>query len=95
MTQPALGFELKEKVASLQDAILSRHPRMTGLLAEIHKTLKQYPENVTLMSEEEVKVIVSGLEMQTQTYLASQTVGKPGSGKSIAAKLARLGDDAL
>ena len=95
MNQPNQGFELKEKVAALSNALLTRHPTMTGLLREIHTTLKAQPENVTLLEPEEIKVIVSGLEMQTQTYLASQTVGKTKSAKSIASKLASLGDDAL
>jgi hypothetical protein len=91
------GFELKSKIADLSSAILERHPRMPTLLREIHQTLKQYPENVTLLSEEDIGVIVQGLEKQTNVFL-SQTVtgakGKSGN-KSLATKIANLGDDAF
>ena len=89
------GFELKEKVQSLQNALLDRHPRMATLLQEIHKTLKTYPENVTLLEPEEILIIVKGLESQTGVELAKSVVSKSASksSKSLAAKLANLGDE--
>jgi hypothetical protein len=89
------GFELKEKVAALSQAILSRHPTMPTLLREIHGALKKQPENITILSEEDIQTVFRGLEQHTQTFLAQQTVGSKKSSKSIAAKLANLGDDAL
>jgi hypothetical protein len=65
----AIGFQLHEKVQALQDALLHKHPTMPVLLREIHTALKKQPENVTLLSEEEIKVIVNGLEKQTNIAL--------------------------
>jgi hypothetical protein len=87
------GFILKEKVASLQEALLSKHPRMPTLLQEIHKTLKQYPEQVTLLEEEEINIIVQGLEKQTGVELVQQTVKSAKS--SATAKIKSLGADAF
>ena len=92
-----IGFQLTQKVEELKTALLSRHPSMPVLLQEIHKTLKQYPENVTLLKPEEISVIVNGLEQQTQTFLAASIASKSkgGGSKSLASKIAMLGDDAL
>lgn len=84
------GFMLKEKVADLSDALLSKHPRMPGLLREIHTTLQKYPEQVTLMTEEEIAVLVSGLQVQTGTSFATSTT-KPAVAKSANAKIKALG----
>jgi hypothetical protein len=97
-TTPTIGFELKEKVASLEAAILDKHPRMPTLLQEIWKTLKQYPENVTLMNEEEIATVVRGLERQTGVFLAeSVTAGskKARTTETLKAKIAKLGEDAF
>jgi len=98
MTQAsALGFEFAEKLASLQEAILSRHPTMPTLLQDIHRTLKQYPEQVTLMSEDEIAVVVSGLMQQTQTSLVKATVASASkaSANNVKSKIAQLGLDAI
>ncbi len=85
-----LGFELQEKVASLEQAILERHPRMPVLLREIHTALRAQPENVTLMSEEEIGVIVDGLKIQTGVEFAS-SITKTSSTKSLNSKIKSLG----
>jgi hypothetical protein len=96
MTEQPQGFILREKVDALAAAILSRHPTMPSLLQQIHSTLSKYPEQVTLLSEDDIKIVVNGLEMQTQTHLASQvSSGSSKSAKGIASKLTKLGDDAL
>lgn len=74
--------QLKEKVLSLQTALLSQHPNMPILLREIHTALKADPEIVTLMSEEEIAVVVSGLKVQTQTQILA-AVAKKGTGPKL------------
>jgi hypothetical protein len=69
-----VGFELKEKVAELSELILSKHPRMPLLLREIHTALRKQPENVTLMSEEEIAVVVAGLKVQTGVEFATAAI---------------------
>lgn len=71
---------IREKIGSLQSALLERHPRMPTLLQEIHTALRAQPENVTLLPEEDIAVIVQGLQVQTNTFLA-ETVTKS-KGKS-------------
>jgi restriction endonuclease S subunit len=66
-----ISTQIKEKIASLQEQLLSQHPQMPTLLREIHATLKSYPEQVTLLSEEEICTIVSGLKKQTATEIAT------------------------
>lgn len=89
-----ISTELRSKVSSLQSALLERHPKMPLLLQEIHSALREQPENVTLMSEEEILVIVQGLQVQTNTFLA-ESVSK-GKGKSgTTARLKNLSEDAF
>ena len=95
MTQ-AIGFELKEKLAALQAAVLARHPTMPTLLQEIHRTLKAQPENVTLMTEDEIAIVVSGLMQQTNTVMVRATVSpSKAASASVKNKIAQLGLDAI
>lgn len=90
-SQPSrLGFELQEKVAQLQQSLLDRHPRMPVLLREIHTVLRAQPENVTLMSEEEIAVIVDGLKIQTGVEFAASAL-TPAGKKSTSSKIKQLG----
>lgn len=79
--------QLQERTESLKQALLANHPTMPGLLREIHQTLKQYPEQVTLLPEEEIQIIVQGLMKQTGVEFAAQA-SKPAAVKSFKAKLA-------
>lgn len=85
-----LGFELQEKVTSLTALILDKHPKMPVLLREIHTVLREQPENVTLMSEEEIAIIVDGLKVQTGVEFASSAIKGTGQ-KSMASKVKQLG----
>lgn len=83
------GFEFREKVLALQNALLSKHPQMPILLREIHTALKKQPENVTLLDEEGIGTIFQALENQTQTFLAdsvAKTAKKSTAVKAIVAK---------
>jgi hypothetical protein len=88
------GFELKIKIASLKEKLLEKHPLMPNLLKDIHQTLRQYPENVSTLSEEEIQVIVNGLKVQTQTEFATSTTTKK-SQPSLTAKIKSLGAGAF
>ena len=73
---------VQEQIENLKAALLAAHPTMPILLREIHKTLKADPEVVTLLTEDEIGVIVNGLSSQTQTTIATSLAsGK--KGKSI------------
>lgn len=68
--------ELKMKIAELQSMILDAHPRMPLLLKDIHSILKNDPDNVTLLSEEDIGIIVAGLKKQTATEITTATLKK-------------------
>ena len=74
--------QVAEKILDLQEKLLAAHPRMPVLLQEIHRTLKEYPECVTLLSEEQIGVIVSGLSQQTKVTISS-AISTKGKGKAI------------
>lgn len=93
-TVPTVPFELQEKIQSLQVALLDRHPTMPTLLREIHTALRKQPENVTILSEEQIQTIVNGLQSQTNTFLA-QEVGKSSKKTGAVANIKKLGADAF
>ena len=87
------AYLLQEKVQELSAALLARHPKMPTLLREIHQTLSKYPEQVTLMSEDDIHVVVEGLKVQTGVEFAATATKS--SGKSLTAKISKLGVDAF
>lgn len=80
-----LNLEIKSKLDELQQAILAKHPTMATLLRDIHKTLKAQPDIVTLMSEDEVAIVVQGLSVQTNSHIAAATM-KPTAAKKASLK---------
>lgn len=94
MNTPTIPFELQEKILSLQTAILEKHPTMPTLLREIHTALRKQPENVIVLPEESIQIIVRGLEVQTNTFLA-ETVSKSAKSSSKVASIKKLGADAF
>lgn len=90
------AYLLKEKVAELGAALLERHPKMPTLLREIHTTLSKYPEQVTLLAEEDIAVIVNGLKVQTGVEFASAAITKsPSAATALKKKISSLGADAF
>ena len=87
------GSELFDKVSALQEALLSRHPSMPGLLREIHSVLRSQPENVTLLNEDQISVIVNGLKEQTGVVFAKAAMSS--GTKGLKAKIASQGLDAF
>lgn len=82
-------LEVKSKITELNGMLLAAHPTMPVLLREIHNHLRRDPELVTIISEEEIGVIVNGLKQQTKTALVTQAVKttKTTAGKAAIAKL--------
>lgn len=81
-TPMSVADQLKEKVHSLQELILTAHPTLPSLLRQIHTQLRQDPDIVTLLTDEETGMIVSGLKKQTNTEIAVTAI-KGKSGKRI------------
>ena len=67
-------YVLHEAVANLQTLILTAHPTLPVLLRTIHKQLREDAELVTILSEEEVGIIINGLKKVTNTEIAATAV---------------------
>lgn len=80
-----LNLDIKAKLDELSAALLSSHPQIPTLLRDIRDTLKSFPEQVTLMTEDEINICVRGLEKQTNSYVAAAVV-KPSAAKKAALK---------
>lgn len=90
---PKLPVELENKILALQEQVIARAPGMPTLLQEIWIALKKQPENVTLLTEENIQIIVSGLEVQTNNKLVE--VLTKNRGAAAGKKLKALGVDDL
>ena len=67
-------YVLHEAIANLQQLILTAHPTLPVLLRTIHKQVRDDPELVTILSEEELGIIVNGLKVQTNTEIVATAV---------------------
>ena len=76
------AFEVREKLAHLEEALTAGTPNMATLLRDIHRSLKADPDVVTILSEEECSILVRGLKKQTATEIAT-TATKKGAKKSL------------
>ena len=72
---------ISNNIISLDAAIKGNHPSMPRLLQDIWTTLNKYPEQVTLLSEEDIEVVISGLEKLVDTDLAAITLKSATSSK--------------
>lgn len=75
--------ELLTKMEELDVRIKAKHPLMPTLLREIHTTLRKQPDNVTLLDEEQIAIVVSGLILQTNTTIATKKATSKKSTKGI------------
>lgn len=74
--------QVQEAIQDLSTKLISAHPEMPILLRKIHQQLKADPDIVTLLTEEEIGIIVNGLSKQTQTAI-STSISSGKKGKSI------------
>ena len=89
------GFELREKCQELSNMILEKHPRMPMLLREIHTAILAQPEQVTLLSEEDIASIVKGLFIQTGTEFAAAAISGGNKTKAAASLTKKLNSGAM
>lgn len=82
-------YQIKEKLAFLDSQLKASTPNISTLLREIHVVLKNDPDVVTLLTEEECSILVRGLKKQTNTEIATSAL-KSGAKKSL--KQMTLGD---
>ena len=70
------------KIAELSASVQAKLPNMPTLLRDIHSILKNDSELVSVLSPQEVGVIVGGLSLQTQTTITTSVLSG-GKGKSL------------
>ena len=73
---PPEVFELKDKLAQLEESLLNTLPNMPTLLRDIHKQLKSDPNIVTMLSDEDCATIVKGLKHQTKVNITEAIIAK-------------------
>lgn len=76
-------YTLREEIESLRSALLSANPQMPQLLRTIHKQLAADAELTTLLTEEQIGVIVEGLQVHTKVELIKASAPKKKPLKSI------------
>ena len=64
------AYEVREKLAQLEEMLLANTPNMASLLRDIHRQLKADPDVVTILSDTEVSILVRGLKKQTNIEIA-------------------------
>jgi len=74
--------QVREQLASLDEALNAKTPNLPALLRVIHGQLKKDSEIVTLLSEEECSVLVNGLKEHTKISISTTATKKVG-GKSL------------
>lgn len=74
--------QIQEKLLSLQTAIQEANPRMPVLLQEIHRAVKNDPACVTILSEDELAILVLGLKTHTAVSIAT-TAPKAAAKKAL------------
>lgn len=79
-------LDFLSKIQELEEAIHTQHPRMPVLLMLIHKQISADPELVSVLSEEDIGIIVNGLKVQTKTELVG-TIAKQSKAKDKKTKL--------
>lgn len=90
-TVVALGFELAEKLESLQAALLADHPRLPLLLRDIHSRLRDDPDTVTMLRPEDRGVIVAALRKHHRVEIMT----KPAKSTAAKASLKNITADDL
>jgi hypothetical protein len=74
--------ELQQRIADLDAALKANHPGMESMLQTIHRNLDKDPELVHLLKEEDISIIVAGLESKTKTRIIDETVKSAASGRN-------------
>lgn len=76
------GDKVAQMIADLQEKLTTVQPGWESLLQMIHSTLQRDPDVVHLLTEEQVGIVVSGLQKKTGLVLAVDKA-KPKKGEKI------------
>lgn len=76
----AVGF--KNMLLELEDKLNNRVDNFPYLLRDIHQHLRRDPEIVTVLSDEEIGLIVRGIKTMTGTVLGTTAAAKKTGGRA-------------
>lgn len=76
----AVGF--KNMLLELEDKLNNRVDNFPYLLRDIHQHLRRDPEIVTVLSDEEIGLIIRGIKTMTGTVLGTTATAKKTGGRS-------------
>lgn len=94
-TASTSNHPLAMEFAELEAALLSNQPEFKTILRQIHRHLGQEPELVTQMTEEEIRVIVSGMIVFANAEIVAPAAAKTAKAKIAAAKKQVISADDL
>lgn len=92
-TQTPQQSAILQRLGLLEEALLAQDPEMPRHLGEIHRLLITHEELTHLLSDEQIAIVMSAQQIQTNTTLVASVTGT--AGKKAAAKKAAgltLGD---
>ncbi len=76
------------KISELQTALQRQLPEYSSILHSIHTELQRSPDTVHFLTDEQIGVIVAGLQKKTGMFIAAETAKKPiGSGGKRGGKI--------
>lgn len=62
---------IKERLAALESALTNQLPEIKTILRDIHTMIREDSDQVTLLTDEEIAIIVRGLKKQTATEIVT------------------------
>lgn len=81
--------EIIPKLQALQQALEEQNPNINGYLKSISENLRQFPELVHLLSDEQIKPIYSAMRQQTSVVISAK-LAKNAAKKPTANEAAQL-----
>ena len=84
-----------DKIAELKANLQADHPRIMGLIKEIHSALSASPQTMTLLTEDQVAAFFQGLQIAKQVTLGPATAkaSKAASTRALKKELATFSSD--
>lgn len=65
--------EIQSRLSELENALVSQNPEFRTVLRKIHATLSAEPELLHLLKDEEINVIVRGIEKHSNIQIVQET----------------------
>lgn len=79
---PDEAVSFKNMLLELEDKLNNRVDNFPYLLRDIHQHLRRDPEIVTVLSDEEIGLIIRGIKTMTGTVLGTSATAKKTGGRS-------------